>query len=90
MLTDKTPDSTDIPFLSGVFGSVNRLHCGEQQNIPDRRAVRKKHYKPVKTQAQTACGRHTVFQCGNKILVYGGVSALSTLCLSLLDRKSVV
>ena len=51
--------------------SFKGFHSGEQQHVTYRRRIRKEHYHAVDADAESACGRHTVFECGAEILVVG-------------------
>ena len=48
---------------------VERLHCGEQQHIPDACAVGKQHDKSVNAEAETACRRKSVLKRGDVIVI---------------------
>ena len=47
-----------------------RLHCRKQQHISYRSAVGQQHNESIQSHSQPACGRETVFQSRNKVLVH--------------------
>ena len=74
---------------------LNRLHRREQKHVADGGAIGQEHHQTVDAEAETACGRHTVFQRGDEVLVYAGVairlggalgSYLALKALALIDR----
>ena len=53
---------------------VKRLHCREQQHVPDGGGIGQQHHQPIYTEAQTACGGQSVFQSGDVIVIYLGLA----------------
>ena len=64
-----------------------RLHRRKEDDVADRRAVRKKHDETIEPHAQTTCGRQAVFERVDEIFVdLRVVVALCALCFYLLDH----
>ena len=65
---------------------VEGLHRREQQNIADGGRIGQQHHQAINAKAQTAGGRHAVFQRGHKIIVHFGADRLVML---LTDSASI-
>ena len=62
--------------------SVNRLHCGEQEDVADGCRISEEHYESVYAEAEAACGRQTVLEGGDVVVINLSL-ARGILCLSL-------
>ena len=51
--------------------SVNGLHCGEEQNVPDGGGIGQEHDDPVDAETYAAGGGHSVFECSNEVFING-------------------
>ena len=71
-----TPVKSSLLLLSNLFLLTHGLHGGEEQHVTDGGAVGHQHDHAVQTEAQTARGRHAVFQGIDEVLVDLGVDAL--------------
>ena len=70
---------------------ANRLHCGEEDHVPDGGGVGKEHHQPVDADADAAGGGHAVLHGRHEILVdlHGLVVAFGPL-LGLLDEAAAL
>lgn len=51
--------------------SVNGLHCGEKQNVPDGGGIGQEHDDPVDAETDAAGGWHSVFKCSDEVFING-------------------
>ena len=51
--------------------SVNGLHCGEEQNVPDGGGIGQEHDDPVDAETDAAGGGHSVFECSDEVFING-------------------